>query len=211
MFRRLLCVFLITCPLFAADTPLRNRNEPYKIQPSDQLQLTYRYSPEYDQSLTVQPDGMVTISLVGSVKIGGMSLDQARAAILDQLRTRLNDPEITLILTDFVHPSYTVVGQVGAPGKFELHGSITALTAIAMAGGFKDSAKHSQVILFRRVNNDIARTRVLNLKKLMDPKHPHLEEDVVIEPGDMLVVPKNTVSKIADYVHWVSVGTYIPL
>jgi len=67
------------------------------------------------------------------------------------------------------------------------------------------------VILFRRVNNDIARTRVLNLKKLMDPKHPHLEEDVVIEPGDMLVVPKNTVSKIADYVHWVSVGTYIPL
>ena len=56
MFRRLLCVFLISCPLFAADSPLRDRNEPYRIHPSDQLQLTYRYTPEYDQSLTVQPD-----------------------------------------------------------------------------------------------------------------------------------------------------------
>jgi hypothetical protein len=45
----------------------------------------------------------------------------------------------------------------------------------------------------------------------MDPKHPELEEDVTLEPGDLLVVPKNRVSKIADYVHWVSVGTYIPL
>lgn len=212
MFRRLLCIFLVSCcPLFAADSPLRSREEPYRIQPSDQLQLTYRYSPEYNQSLTVEPDGMVTIDLVGSVKIGNLTLDQARAAILEQLRTRLNDPEIALILTDFVRPSYTVVGQVGAPGKFELHGSITALQAIAVAGGFKDSAKHSQVILFRRVNNDVARTRVLNLKSLMNPKHPHLDEDVAIEPGDLLVIPKNQVSKIADYVHWVSVGSYIPL
>ena len=211
MLRHLLCIFLISYPLFAADSPLRSRDEPYKIQPSDQLQLTYRYSPEYNQSLTVQPDGMVTVDLVGSVKIGGLTLDQARAAILEQVQVRLNDPEITLVLTDFVRPSYTVVGHVGAPGKFELHGPLTALQAIAIAGGFKDSAKHSQVILFRRVNNDVARTRVLNLKSLMNPKHPHLDEDVAIQPGDLLVIPKNQVSKIADYVHWVSVGTYFPL
>ena len=211
MFRRVVCIFLVSCSLYASDSPLRDRNEPYKIQPSDQLQLTYRYTPEYNQSLTVQPDGMVTIDLVGSIKIGDLTLDQARATILEQLQTRLNDPEITLILTDFVRPSYTVVGHVGAPGKFELHGPLTALQAIAIAGGFKDSAKHSQVILFRRDNNDIARTRILNLKSLMNPKHPHLEEDVAIEPGDLLVIPKNQISKIADYVHWVSVGTYIPL
>jgi polysaccharide export outer membrane protein len=123
----------------------------------------------------------------------------------------LNDPEITLTLTDFVRPSCTVIGQVGAPGKFELHGTVTAIDAIAMAGGLKDSAKHSQVILFRRVDGEMASTRILNLKRLMNAKHPHLEEDVVLEPGDLLVVPKNTVSKIADYIHWVSVGSYVPL
>jgi polysaccharide export outer membrane protein len=79
-----------------------------------------------------------------------------------------------------------------------------------MAGGFKDSAKHSQVILFRETDTDMAKTRILNIKKLMDPKHPELEEDVILEPGDLLIIPKNRVSKIADYVHWVSVGSYIP-
>lgn len=210
MNRRLLYILLISAQLCAAQA-LHSRDEPYKLQPSDQLQLGYRYSPEYDQSLIVRPDGMVTINLVGPIKVGGLTVDDAKARILDQLRTRLNDPEITLTLTDFVRPSYTVVGQVSAPGKFEMHGQITAIDAIAMAGGLKDSAKHSQVILFRRVDGDMASTHILNMKKLMDAKHPHLEEDVVLMPGDLLVIPKNRVSKIADYVHWVSVGSYVPL
>ena len=159
----------------------------------------------------MQPDGFVSLKLVGAVKVSGLSLGQARARILEQLKTRLNDPEITLTLTDFVKPSYVVVGQVASPGKYEMHGSVSAITAIATAGGFKDNAKHSQVILFRRTGGDMAKTRILDLKKLMDPKHPKLEEDVALEPGDLLVVPKNRVSKIADYVHWVSVGSYFPL
>jgi len=175
------------------------------------MQLSYRYSPEYDQTLTVQPDGEVSIDLIGQVAVGNETLDQAKASILALLNTRLNQPEITLTLTDFVRPMYTVVGEVGSPGKFELRGSMTALDAIAVAGGLKSSAKHSQVILFRRVDGDIASTHILNLKKLMNAKHPHLEEDMALAPGDLLVIPKNHVSKIADYVHWVSVGSYVPM
>src|SRR6202012_2868845 len=137
-----------------------------------------RYTPEYDGALTVQPDGFVSIELVGAVKIAGLSLDEARARILEHLKTRLNDPEITLTLTDFVKPSYVVVGQVTSPGKYEMHGSVSAISAIAIAGGFKDNAKPSQVILFRRTNSDMAKTQILDLKKLMDPKHPALEEYV---------------------------------
>jgi polysaccharide export outer membrane protein len=201
---------LIVCQLHVAGAQLKRRDQAYRIQPSDQILLSYRYTPEYDESLTVQPDGNTSIKLIGSVKIGGLTLEEAQARILEQLKTRLNDPEISLTLTDFVKPSYTVIGQVTAPGKFEMHGTITAIEAIAMAGGFKDSAKHSQVILFRETDTDMAKTRILNIKKLMDPKHPELEEDVILEPGDLLIIPKNRVSKIADYVHWVSVGSYIP-
>jgi polysaccharide biosynthesis/export protein len=183
----------------------------YRLQQSDRLQLDYRYSPEYDESLTVQPDGFVSLRLVGDIKLEGLTLDEARAAILTALRTRLHDPEITLTLQDFVHPAYVVAGQVATPGRYEIHGRVTAVEAIAIAGGFKDSAKHSQVILFHRVNADMAQTHILDLKRLMDPAHPHLEESVDVQPGDLLVVPKNRVSKIADYVHWVSVGSYIPL
>lgn len=209
--RLLLCLLLVTANLYAADTVLRARDQAYRLQPSDQLQIEYRYTPEYNESLTVQPDGYVTMKLVGDVKVGDLTMEEARARILDKLKTRLNKPEITLTLTDFVRPSFTVVGQVGAPGRFEMHGTVTAIDAIAMAGGLKDSAKHSQVILFRRAGDDMASTHILDLKKLMNPKHPHLDEDVTLEPGDLLVVPKSRVSKIGDYVHWVSVGGYFPL
>lgn len=204
-------VFLLSFAIQAADVPPGFHDRRYRLQPSDSLNLAYRYTPEYNEGLTLQPDGFVSITLIGDVKLEGLTLDEARAAILNELRKRLNDPEITLTLQDFVHPAYTVAGEVASPGRYEIHGRVNAIEAIAMAGGFKSSAKHSQVILFRRVSPEMAQTHILNLKKLMNPAHPHLEESVDIEPGDLLVVPKNRVSKIADYVHWVSVGSYIPL
>jgi polysaccharide export outer membrane protein len=204
-------VLLLSFGLQAADVPPGFRDRRYRLQPTDRLELAYRYTPEYNESLTIQPDGFVSIKLIGDLKLEGLTLDEARTTILSGLKTRLNDPEITVTLQDFVHPSYTVAGLVGSPGRYEIHGRVNAIEAIAIAGGFKDSAKHSQVILFRRVSPDMAQTHILNLKKLMDPSHPHLEEGVDIEAGDLLVVPKNRVSKIADYVHWVSVGSYIPL
>ncbi len=210
MKKQLLLIVILLQFAFGQDG-LRKRDEPYRIQPSDQVQISYRYTPEYDETLTVQPDGVVSLKLVGPVKIEGLSVEEARARIQDALKQRLNDPEITLTLTDFVRPSFVIVGQVTAPGKYELRGNVTAIRAVALAGGFKDNARHSQIILFRSVNKDIAKTQILDLKKLMDPKHPKLEEDVSLEPGDLLIVPKNRISKIADYVHWINVGSYFPL
>lgn len=206
----LVLLILVSSRLGAADATPTFHDRRYRLQPSDRLELAYRYTPEYNESLVIQPDGFVSIKLIGDLKLEGLTLEEARTAVLTSLKVRLNDPEITLTVQDFVRPTYTVAGQVGSPGRYEIRGRISAVEAIAMAGGFKDSAKHSQVILFRRVDSEMAKTHVLNLKALMNANHPRLEEDSQIEPGDLLVVPKNRVSKIADYVHWVSVGTYIP-
>ena len=89
-----------------------------------------------------------------------------------------------------------------------MHGPVNALEAIAVAGGFKDSAKHSQVLLFRRINADTAETKLLDLKRVMNPAHPRLEEAISLEPGDLLLVPQNRVSKIDRYIHWANVGMF---
>ena len=183
----------------------------YQLQPSDVLELSYRYSPEYNEALTVEPDGYVSVKLIGTVKVEGLTLDEAKEALLKALSARLNNPEITLTLQDFVHPGFVVAGQVGTPGKYEIRGHVSLVEAVAMAGGFKDSAKHAQVIVFRRISPEMAKTQIIDVKRIMNPKHPHLEEDIDIKAGDLIVVPKNQVSKIADYVHWVSVGSYIQL
>jgi polysaccharide export outer membrane protein len=208
-------ILLLVCslPLFAENTPvLSKRDQPYRIQPSDRLELQYRYTPEYNQSIEVQPDGMASVTLIGTVKIGGLSVEEAKSTILAKLGERLKDPEITLSLQEFVRPSYVVGGEVTNPGRYELHGETTVVEAIAMAGGFKTGlAKHSQVILYRRVDNENAQTKLLNIKKLTDPNHPRLEESMALQPGDLLIVPQNKISKIAPFVHWVSLGAYVPL
>jgi len=105
------------------------------------------------------PDGFVTLQIVGDLKLQGLTLDQVKAVVLEKASLRLLDPEITLVLKDFEKPYFVVGGEVGAPGRFEMRGTVTALQAIAMAGGFKAaSAKHSQVILYRRVGPDLAKT-----------------------------------------------------
>ena len=144
------------------------RDPRYRLQPSDVVEVHYRYTPEFDQTVTVQPDGFVTLQLVGDLKLQGQTMEQVKAAIQETAGRRLQDPEITIVLKDFEKPYFTVGGEVGSPGRFEMRGQVTAVQAIAMAGGFKTaSAKHSQVILFRRVGQDLAKTQILNLKQAM--------------------------------------------
>ncbi len=181
----------------------------YRLQPSDRLELQYRYTPELNQTIDVQPDGYVSLNLAGDLHVAGLTLDDARAMILSRVSTRLNDPELTVVLEEYVKPAFVVAGQVGTPGRYEMHGDVTALEAISMAGGFKDSAKHSQVILFRHISPDVAETKVLNLKEMMNPAHLSLEQIGHLQPGDLLVVPQNRVSKMERYIHWANVGMFL--
>jgi len=187
-----------------------DRDPRYHVQPTDVIEVHYRYTPEFDQIVTVQPDGYVNLQIVGDVKLQGLTLDQIKAAILLKASERLKDPEITLILKDFEKPYFVVGGEVGNPGKFEMRGQVTAIQAIAMAGGFKTaSAKHSQVILYRRVGPELAQTEILNLKAAMTPASKEPLAD--LHPGDVLVVPQNRISKIERFVKWGYFGlTFAP-
>jgi len=181
------------------------RGPRYRLQPSDVVEIHYRYTPEFDQTVTVQPDGFVTLQIVGDLKLQGLTLEEVKAAVLEKAGRRLLDPEITLVLKDFEKPYYIVGGEVASPGRFEMRGQVTAVQAIAMAGGFKTaSAKHSQVILYRRVGPDLAKTEILNLKAAISPTATEPLAD--LRPGDMLIVPQNRVSKIERFVKWGYVG-----
>ncbi|MGC2107978.1 MAG: polysaccharide biosynthesis/export family protein, partial [Candidatus Korobacteraceae bacterium] len=80
------------------------RDPRYRLQPTDVVEVHYRYTPEFDQTVTVQPDGFVTLQIVGDLKLQGLTLDQTKAAILEKASSRLKDPEITIVLKDFEKP-----------------------------------------------------------------------------------------------------------
>jgi polysaccharide export outer membrane protein len=202
-----ICVFAVS---FAAQAqqPRRPQLTPlvedrYHIQPGDVLDVQYRYSPEYNQTLTVQPDGYVSLEIGGDVKVGGLTVEQSRQLILRKVGERLRDPEATVILKEFQRAYFVVAGEVGQPGKVEMRGKVTAIQAIMMAGGLKEGAKASQIVVFRKINTDMAEVKLLNLKDIR--RTSDLENDLTLQPGDIVYVPRDKITKIERFVRLASV------
>ena len=181
--------------------------ERYVLQPGDVIEIQYRYTPEFNQTISVQPDGYVSLQIGGDVKVSGRSLDDVRELILTKARTRLASPELTVILKEFQKPYVVVAGEVPQPGKFELREKLTAIQAVLLAGGFKDSARSSQIVVFRKLNADTAEVKTLNFRTLRHTSD--LENDLTLQAGDMILVPRNRISKIERYVRLASLAAFL--
>lgn len=192
--------------LASAQKTFAERDPQYQLQSGDTIEVQYRYTPEYNAAVMIQPDGYVSLQVAGQVKVSGMTSSEAAQAIATKASSQLNAPEVAVLLKDFVHPYFVIAGEVEHPGRFEMHGSMNVVEAIAISGGFKDSSKQTQVVLVRKVNSEYAQVSVLDVKKLM--KAGNIRENPEILPGDMLVVPQNIVSKLERYVRWTSSTLY---
>jgi len=182
------------------------RHPLYRLRPSDVVEISFTVAPEFNQTLTVQPDGYVMLKDAGMVEVQGLNLEEFRDAVQKAYGGYLHDPQAAVVLKEFERPFFIVGGEVGKPGKYELRSDTTVAEAVEIAGGFTQQAKHSQVVLFRRVNDDLMETRLLNLKKML--KENGLKEDAHLGPGDLVFVPQNTISKIARFVSKPSLSMY---
>jgi len=183
------------------------RHPLYRLRPSDIVDVSFTVAPEFNQTLTVQPDGYVMLKDAGMVEAQGLNLQQFSEAVEKAYRGYLHDPEAAVVLKDFERPYFIVGGQVGKPGKYELRSDTTVTEAVEIAGGLTQDSKHSQVVLFRRVNDDLIETRILNLKEMLN--HANLKEDVDLRSGDLVFIPQNTISKIARFISKPSMGIYM--
>jgi len=199
-----------TAPATANDPQFHTRDSRYKIEPGDTFDITFDLSPEFNQTgVAVQPDGFVTLHGVGDVKVQGQTVPQLTETLRKTYNKILNDPVISVVLKDFQKPYFIADGQVARPGKYELRGDTTLTEAIAMAGGFLETAKHSQVVLYRRVDDNWTSAQLINVKKMEADRS--LREDPFLHPGDMLFVPKNTLSKVKPFIPNANIGSYFPI
>ena len=181
--------------------------ERYRLQPGDVFEVQFRYSPEFNQTVTVQPDGYVSLEMGGDLKVAGLTIEQTRAAILKKASTRLQDPVAAIVLKEFQKPYFVIAGEVSLPGKIEMRERVTALQAIMLAGGMKEGARASQVVVFRRINSDTAEVKLLNLKDIR--RTSDLENDLTLQPGDMVYVPRDKISKVERFMKLASVAAFM--
>src|SRR5580658_3363882 len=181
-----------------ADRPApAERNPRYRICRSDVLVLSFPLSPELNQKVTVQPDGFISLQNAGYIHVEGLTVAGAVEAVKKAYVGTLHDPIVDLDLADFQKPFFTVLGQVGKPGQYDLRYDITVTQAIAVAGGFAAAGK-TQVFLYRAVSSNWAEVRELKLKDLLSGKN--ISEDVHLRPGDMIFVPEKFISNFKKYV-----------
>jgi len=169
----------------------------YKLRPGDSFDVAFELTPEFNQTVTVQPDGFVALREAGDVYANGLTVPELTEKVRTAYSHVLANARISILLKDFEKPYFIADGQVGKPGKYDLRGDTTVIQAVAMAGGFTTAAKHSQVVLYRRVNDDWIEAKLLNVKE-MENSH-NLSEDMHLKPGDMIFVPKSKLSKIQQF------------
>lgn len=205
---RTIAVLLTMLGLIADDSlaQFSSREPRYRIQPGDVLDMKLRYTPEFNQTVTVAPDGFVSTEITGDLKVSGLTLAEALSAMKAAAGKRLLDPDVSVTLKEFVKPQVTVTGEVAKPGMFDLRGSLTATQAVALAGGFRENAKHSTVALVRRVDDQWAEVKVLDMKRMMNGHQ--LTEDVTLSPGDLLVVPQSRLGRMERLVRWTSLSVF---
>ncbi len=189
---------------------LQRRNPRYVLRPGDIVEIDFPLAPAFNQVQSVQPDGYISLQNLGDLYVGGRTVPELTEALKEKYVKIMRDPVITVVLKDFEHPYFIASGEVAKPGKYELRGTTTVAQAIAIAGGFSDVAKSSHVLLFRRVSDDYVNIKELDLKKMLG--HGQLNEDVELQPGDLLFVPKSiTASVFKTLFPHTSTGFYFPV
>jgi len=169
----------------------------YRLRKSDVIEIGFTFSPQFDQTVTVQPDGFIPLKGAELLYAEGQTVLELRESVLRAYSGVLHDPQLTIALKDFDKPFFIAAGEVGHPGKYELRADTTVIEAVAIAGGFTPRSKHSQVVLFRRVSDEFVESHLLNAKSML--KSLSLGEDMHLQPGDLLFVPQNLISKIRQY------------
>jgi len=191
-----------------AEPVLQPHDPRYQLCLGDTLDIKFRFTPEFDQSVTVQPDGFISLRDISDLHVAGKTVPEVAEILQKRYSRILHDPVVTIVLKDFEKPYFIANGEVGRPGKYDLRADTTVLEAVGVAGGFKDTSKHSQVLLFRRVSNGWMPVKILDVKAMLNSGD--LTEDLRLHPGDMIYVPKNTLSKVKPFIPVPGVGIYLP-
>jgi polysaccharide export outer membrane protein len=185
------------------DTSQRGLRE-YHLHTSDSMDVKFPYSPEFDQSVTVQPDGRVRLREIQAIVAAGLTPSELEEKVSYAYAGILNKPSVSIVLRDFQKPSFFASGEVGKPGRYDLREDVSLLQAIAEAGGMiNERAKKKQVILFRPQHDGTYESQSYDMAALLKS---HEAEAIPILPGDVIYVPQNFMSKIQKFLPTASMG-----
>ena len=172
-----------------------NGNEPsYRLYPGDQVDVSVLSAPELNRTLTVQPDGRISMPLVPPIMAADRSTTEIEQALASAYSSQLLRPEISVSVKQASALKVFIAGEVDKPGVYDMPGDIDALQAVVMAGGFKVSAKRDKVIIIRRAVGGAPMVRTADLRQAA---FDALRGDAVpLRRFDIVYVPRTAIANV---------------
>jgi polysaccharide export outer membrane protein len=170
-------------PLADPGTPLPG--PPYKIGLGDVLRISVWKEPDFSSTVQVRTDGKISIPLLNELPVVGFTPMELAASLTEKLRKYVDDPRVTVILSQARPPIIYMVGETGHHGPMALTPNMTVLQALITAG--LTTFANSRKIYILRVENGVEKKIRVNYKRLVKGKS--MNQNILLEPGDMVVVP----------------------
>jgi polysaccharide export outer membrane protein len=195
MTRIKLCAAILGFSLWLADGQGQTTQDArYMIHAGDQITVSYTYTPEFNETVTVTADGFLPLLVGKEVQVLGKTLEQAKTLIAKSgAADRLHDPVVVLTVSGFEKPYFVVAGEAFAPQRYELREHLTVLQALMLAGGTKITGKDKQIVVLHNVGTPQAEVHVLNFKHIQSASI--FKEDMPIHPSDIIFIPRNRITK----------------
>jgi polysaccharide export outer membrane protein len=158
----------------------------YKIGPQDMLRIDVWKEAEITRTIPVRPDGKISLPLLNDVQAAGLTSIELGNAIRDGLKKYINNPQVTVTVTEINSRRVYVTGEVVRSGAMPLLPNMTVLQALSSSGGFTQFAKIKSIYVLRQENGKQVK-HPFNYKEVIAGKKP--EDDIALQPGDVIVVP----------------------
>ena len=171
----------------------------YIIQAGDQLDVKFFYNPELNESVTVRPDGKISLQLVDEVQAAGLQPAVLDAMLTDAYSQELKKPMVTVIVRSFKGQRIYVGGEVNQQSEMELPAGMTVLQAVFQAGGFKETASPENTILIRQGPNREPVPIKIDLKNAMYGQGEGT--NLALLPNDIVYVPKSAIAEANKFVN----------
>jgi len=160
--------------------------EEYRIGPQDLVRIDVWKEPDISRTIPVRPDGKISLPLMNDVQAAGLTAMELAGSIREGLSKYITSPQVTVTVTEINSRRVYVTGEVMRPGAQPLLPNMTALQALTSAGGFTQFARTKSIYILR--NEDGKQVKhPFNYKAVLDGKHP--EDNIQLQPGDVIVVP----------------------
>ena len=161
-------------------------SDKYVIGPEDVLSIHVWKEDALTRQVPVRSDGKISLPLIDEVQAAGLTPVQLKEKLTLRLKEFMDNPNVSVIVTQANSQKVYVSGEVRTPGVYPLRGETTLLQVIPMAGGFTEWADQKKVLVIRK-EGEKDRRIVVNYKKIVSGDD--MGSNIVLKPGDTIIVP----------------------